>query len=218
MKKNAIIVAFEGIDGCGKSTQAKKFYKYLKAQGFDALFFKEPGTTELGKKLRRILLSKKDDKISPLSELFLYLAARNELVNQFIIPAVKEKKIIVLDRFIDSTLAYQGYGRGISLDLIEIAHRIILKGLKPDITFLIDASPITLRKVVNKNPDRLEKSIKFQKKVRKGYIAIARKEPERVKIIRRKSKEKTFASIKKCWQKFLYEHRTNSGIFSKGSF
>lgn len=217
MNKNAVIVTFEGIDGCGKSTQAKKFFRYLKKQGIDVILLQEPGTTELGKKLRQILLSKKDN-ISPLSELFLYLAARNELVNQFIMPAISKKVVIVLDRFIDSTMAYQGYGRGIPFELINLTHRIILKEQKPDITFVIDASASTLRKIVNRNPDRLEKCIKFQEKVRHGYIEIAKNEPERIRIIKRKSEEKTFEAIIKCWQEFLNERRTDTGIFQKSSF
>lgn len=206
MKKNAIIVSFEGIDGCGKSTQAGKFIRYLKTKNIDAILLKEPGTTLLGKKLRKILLGKKDD-ISPLSELFLYLAARNELVKKILIPAMSRKKIIVLDRFIDSTVAYQGYGRKIPAELIDIAHRIILNGIKPDITFLIDASPSALRRIIGENPDRLEKSVKFQEKVRRGYLELARREPERIKIIKRKSQEQTFATIIKCWQEFINEHR-----------
>ncbi|MCM8764341.1 MAG: dTMP kinase [Candidatus Omnitrophica bacterium] len=207
MKKKATIVSFEGIDGCGKSTQAKKFVKYLKSCGLDVAFFKEPGTTIVGNKLRKILLSKKSN-IRALSELLLYLAARNELVEQHIMPLMKKKKIVVLDRFIDSTIAYQGYGRGLPLRLIDIAHKNILKDIKPDITFLIDAPSRNLRMVVNQNPDRLEESQKFQEKVRRGYIAIARNEPERIKVIRRKSINETFESIKKSWQNYVNEHPT----------
>ncbi|MCM8825822.1 MAG: dTMP kinase [Candidatus Omnitrophica bacterium] len=205
MKKNATIVSFEGIDGCGKSTQAKKFAKYLKARGFDVALLREPGSTEIGNRLRKILLSKKGN-ISPLTEVLLYLAARNELVTRHIIPIISKKKIIVIDRFMDSTVAYQGYGRGLSMELIDIAHKAILNSIKPDITFLIDAPSVTLRKVVGRNPDRLEKSQKFQEKVRRGYIQIARNEPERIKIIKRKSINETFESIKKCWQDYLDEH------------
>lgn len=208
MKKKCTIVSFEGIDGCGKSFQAKKFLRYLKSTGFDVVFLREPGTTSLGKKLRRILLSKNDD-IQPVSELFLYLAARNELVKKSILPELNKKKVIILDRFIDSTLAYQGYGRGIPIELIETAHTHILGGIKPDITFVIDAPSRTLRKIVCKNPDRLEKSERFQEKVRQGYIKIAKKEPERVKLIKRKTIEETFEQIKKHWQKYLNEHTTD---------
>ncbi|HRS05769.1 MAG TPA: dTMP kinase [Candidatus Ratteibacteria bacterium] len=202
MKKKATIVSFEGIDGCGKSTQAKQFVRYLKSKGFKTLFFKEPGTTALGKKLRKILLAKKQD-ILPLSELFLYLAARNELVTKKIKPCLNKKVILVFDRFIDSTIAYQGYGRGISLNLIENMHSVILNGIIPDITFVIDAPASELRKVIGKDADRLEKSIKFQEMVRRGYLKIAENEPKRVKIIKRGSINETFQSIQKLWQEFF---------------
>ncbi|HOK80105.1 MAG TPA: dTMP kinase [bacterium] len=214
MKKRAVIVSFEGIDGCGKSTQAKKFTRYLKSQGIDVLFFKEPGTTKIGKKLRKILLVKTDD-IQPLTELFLYLAARNQLVAEQISPLLAKKRVIVLDRFMDSTVAYQGYGRGIPLELINLAHEIILKGIKPDITFLIDVPASVLRREVKKNPDRLEKSIAFQEKVRHGYLNIHRAEPERVKIIKRQSIEMTFAQIKKQWDKFLNGQSANTSFLRK---
>ncbi|HOJ31469.1 MAG TPA: dTMP kinase [bacterium] len=214
MKKRAIIVSFEGIDGCGKSTQAKKFVNHLKSQGFDVLFFKEPGTTKIGKKLRKILLVKTDD-IHPLTELFLYLAARNQLVAEQILPLLTQKKVIVLDRFMDSTVAYQGYGRGLPVELINLAHNIILKNIKPDITFVIDASASILHREVKKNPDRLEKSVKFQEKVRRGYFNIHRSEPGRVKIIKRQSIEKTFAQIKNEWDKFVNEYPANTSFLQK---
>jgi len=206
--KKAIIVSFEGIDGCGKSTQAKKFVNYLRKNNFDTLFFKEPGTTKIGKKLRKILLSKNDD-ISFFTELLLYLAARNELVEKKILPEIFKKKIIVLDRFIDSTLAYQGYGRKLPLEFIEKAHQIILRGIKPDLTFVIDSPAHELKTAIGKNPDRLEKSLKFQERVRKGYKTIATEEPERVKIVKRKSIEQTFKQILDIWNEFLDEHQGN---------
>jgi len=206
--KKAIIVSFEGIDGCGKSTQAKKFVNYLKKNNFDTLFFREPGTTKIGKKLRKILLSKNDD-ISFFTELLLYLAARNELVEKKILPEIFKKKIIVLDRFIDSTLAYQGYGRKLPLEFIEKAHQIILRGIKPDLTFVIDSPAHELKTAIGKNPDRLEKSLKFQERVRKGYKTIATEEPERVKIVKRKSIEQTFKQILDIWNEFLDEHQGN---------
>ncbi len=150
------------------------------------------------------------DNISDLAELLLYLAARNELVEKIILPEMKRRQVIVLDRFVDSTIAYQGYGRKIPLELIETVHQHILKGIKPDITFLIDESPCKLKKEIKmKHPDRLEKSINFQKKVRKGYIEIARMEPERIRVIKRGSIDKTFSYIKKIWQEFMNESRTN---------
>ncbi len=207
MKKKALIVSFEGIDGCGKSTQATKFARYLKSNGFKVIFLKEPGTTILGKKLRGILLTKSQD-ILPLSELFLYLAARNELVIRKLKPYLEKKVVFVLDRFIDSTVAYQGYGRGIPCELINKVHGYVLDGISPDITFVIDAPASNLRKFIEKNADRLEKSEKFQEKVRKGYLQIAKDQPKRVHIIKRGSIEQTFQRIKETWQDFLSEYKT----------
>lgn len=206
MKKKALIISFEGIDGCGKTTQAKKFATYLKSNGFRVEFLKEPGTTELGKKLRSILLTKKH-KILPLSELFLYLAARNELVIRKLKPHLEKKMIFVLDRFIDSTIAYQGYGRGIPLEIIQKAHQYILKEILPDITFVIDAPVSELRKIIGSNADRLERPKRFQEKVRRGYLKIAKEQPQRVRIIKRNSIEQTFQRIKETWKDFLNEHQ-----------
>ncbi|HPP66676.1 MAG TPA: dTMP kinase [bacterium] len=209
MKKKYLIVSFEGIDGCGKSTQAKKFVRYVKSKDFKVIFLKEPGSTQLGERLRDILLAKKLD-ILPLSELFLYLAARNELITRKIKPRLGEKTIFVLDRFIDSTVAYQGYGRGISLKFIEDLHQSILYSIIPDITFVIDAPVSIIKGIKGKNADRLEKSAKFQTRVRIGYLKIAKQQPKRVKIIQRGTIDQTFQRIQKTWQDFLNE--SNTGI------
>ena len=199
--KKAIIVSFEGIDGCGKSTQAKNFVRYLRARKHRVLFLKEPGTTQLGNELRKILLARQD-RISDLSELLLYLSARNQLCREILDRNAKIRQIIVLDRFLDSTVAYQGYGRGLPLDFIEQSHRLILGNLVPDITFLIDADAAALRvQLRSKGVDRLERSLKFQQKVRSGYLALAKQEPSRFRVIRRSSKEATSAQIIAAWSR-----------------
>jgi len=204
MKKKGIIVSFEGIDGCGKSTQAKLFCKYLKRQGIDCVLLNEPGGTYTGEKIRKILLDSKN-KIHPLSELFLYLASRSQLVEELISPCIKKGKIVILDRYIDSTTAYQGYGRGISLKLIRYIHSFLVGNFFPDITFLIDAPARELLSVLkNKKKDRIEKeSLKFQEKVRNGYIQIAKREKKRVRVIKRKSISLTHREIIKEWEKFI---------------
>jgi len=204
MKKKGIIVSFEGIDGCGKSTQAKLFCKYLESQGIDCVLLNEPGGTYTGEKIRKILLDSKN-KIHPLSELFLYLASRSQLVEELISPCIKKGKIVVLDRYIDSTTAYQGYGRGISLKLIRYIHNFIVGNSFPDITFLIDAPARELLSVLkNKKRDRIEKeSLEFQEKVRNGYIQIAKREKKRVRVIKRKNIYLTHREIIKEWEKFI---------------
>jgi len=201
--KKAIIVSFEGIDGCGKTTQAKKFVRYLRNRKRRVLFLREPGTTQLGKDLRRILLARKS-KLSNFSELFLYLAARSQLCREILDRQSRIPQIIVLDRFADSTVAYQGHGRGIPISFIDMAHQLVLGGLTPDITFLIDARAEDLRTTLrNKGTDRLERSLAFQRKVRKGYLKLAAANPQRFRIIHRTPSQKnTFAQICAVWESF----------------
>ncbi len=205
MKKKAIIVSFEGIDGSGKTTQAKKFVEFLKKQGKNVIFLKEPGTTYIGEKIRSILLSK-TNKINPLSELFLYLAARNQLYHEIIKKNLDKKSVIVFDRFFDSTVAYQGYGRNLPIDFIENLNKITLEDISTDLTFIIDIPAEELQQYIKeKGADRLEKSLAFQKRVRNGYLEIAKKEPKRIKLIKRETFDKTFQQIVKLWEKFLIE-------------
>jgi dTMP kinase len=205
LKKKAIIVSFEGIDGSGKTTQAKKFVEFLKKQGKDVIFLKEPGTTYIGEKIRSILLSK-TNKINPLSELFLYLAARNQLYHEIIKKNLDKKSVIVFDRFFDSTVAYQGYGRNLPIDFIENLNKITLEDISTDLTFIIDIPAEELQQYIKeKGADRLEKSLAFQKRVRNGYLEIAKKEPKRIKLIKRETFDKTFQQIVKLWEKFLIE-------------
>ncbi|MCM8762473.1 MAG: dTMP kinase [Candidatus Omnitrophica bacterium] len=207
-KKKGIIVSFEGIDGCGKSTQARLFCEYLDKNCLDYVLLNEPGGTYTGEKIRKILLDSKNN-ICPLTELFLYLASRSQLVEELIIPYIKKGKIVVLDRYIDSTTAYQGYGRGISLKLIRYIHSFLVRDSFPDITFLIDAPASELLSVLkNKKRDRIEKeSLEFQKKVRDGYLHIARQEKKRIKVIKRKTVLLTHKEIIKEWGRFIDGHR-----------
>ena len=201
--KRAVIVVFEGIDGCGKSTQAKKFASYLRAGHRKVIFLKEPGSTKIGKKIREILLSEKN-RISPLCELLLYLAARSQLYEEILKKSINKPVVVVFDRFIDSTTAYQGYGRDIPLDFIDKAHEMIIQNLKPDITFIIDIPAEKLKEYIKKKgADRLEKSLAFQKKVRNGYLAIAKKNPVRIRVIKRKNVEETFQEIVGKWKNFI---------------
>jgi dTMP kinase len=130
VRKNGIIVSFEGIDGCGKSTQVKLFCEYLDNKGTEYIFLNEPGGTYTGEKIRKILLDSRN-QIGSLSELFLYLASRSQLMEERIIPYAEKVGIIVIDRYIASTMANQGYGRGLSLKLIRYIHVLLLKPLCP---------------------------------------------------------------------------------------
>lgn len=178
------LITFEGIEGCGKSTLAKELYEYLKSKNYKVIFTREPGGGKLGEKIREILLSN-EFEIPDYSELFLFLASRYEHTKNVIIPRLKEGYIVISDRYMDSTIAYQGYGRKIDLKLLEKLNEIATLGIKPDLTFLIDLpEEISFNRLKDKILDRIEsEEMEFYKRVRFGYIEIARNEPLRFIIL-----------------------------------
>jgi dTMP kinase len=137
MKKNYQFITFEGIEGCGKSTQAKKLYEYFLSKQIDCLLTREPGGCLASEKIREILLDEEIENLSPKSELLLNFSSRIEHVEKVIKPALKSGKIVICDRFIDSTFAYQGSAMGMSYKIIEQIQRIAIQDFLPDITFLI---------------------------------------------------------------------------------
>ncbi len=181
-----IFVSFEGIEGTGKSTQARLLSEYLTGKGLRVIKTEEPGGTRISLKIREILLSLDSRGMDHVTELLLYNASRSQHIKEVIMPALERGDVVITDRFSDSTVAYQGYGRDIDLKLIDSLDKISTGGLKPDITILLDIDVETgLRrnKEINKN-DRLEQEdIVFHQKVRSGFIKIAEREPERVKMI-----------------------------------
>ncbi len=196
---NGILITFEGIDYSGKTTQAKKLFNYLKRKGHKVVFLREPGGEKISESIRQVLLSSRNAGMSPLTELLLYIASRAQLVSKVILPALKQGKIVICDRFYDSTLAYQGYGRGLGKKTIEYLNKISVSGLKPDLTFLIDIPlrvfMLRMRKN-NRKKDRIEKEkIVFYKKVRKGYLRIAEKNKKRFRVI------DGSGEIKEVWDK-----------------
>ncbi|MBE0427708.1 MAG: dTMP kinase [Nitrospirae bacterium] len=183
---NGVFISFEGIEGSGKSTQARLLFKHVIDNGFDVILTEEPGGTKIGLKIRELLLDSENKGMIPHTELLLYYASRAQHINEVILPAIKRGAIVITDRFTDSTVAYQGYGRGIDLKLIFSIDRLITAGLRPDITFLLDLDAETgLKRNIGVNKtDRLElEDLEFHKRVRKGYIKLATKEPERIKLI-----------------------------------
>jgi dTMP kinase len=183
--KRGIFISFEGIDASGKTTQAKKAVTYLKTEGFDVVFLREPGGEPVSEQIRKILLKSKS-AITPITELMLYIGSRSQLVQKKIGPALKQKKIIVCDRFSDSTLTYQGYGRKLDTKWIKNLNKRATLGVKPDLTLLIDV-PLQVylkRAKLKKNKDRLEKeNLAFYRRIRKGYLEIAKEDRKRVKVI-----------------------------------
>jgi dTMP kinase len=179
-------ISFEGIEGTGKSTQAKLLQQSLLGLGYEVILTEEPGGTLISLRIREILLSVDHTNMKPLTELLLYNAARAQHIEEVILPALNRGAVVITDRFTDSTFAYQGYGRGIDLDLLESIDRIATNGLRPDITMLLDLDVETglkRNRRINKT-DRLElEDVEFHERVRKGYHELAAKEPERIKML-----------------------------------
>jgi len=187
-----MLITFEGLDGSGKSTQVELLKKHLIKSNYDVLVLREPGGLPIAEEIRALLLESKND-INPITELLLFSASRSELVQSVIAPALKSNKIVILDRFYDSTVAYQGYGRKIDLVQIQQMNELASFKIKPDITFYLDILPedSLLRKFSEKSLplsfnekdlplDRMEKSgLAFYHNVRTGYKEIAKQEPER---------------------------------------
>lgn len=174
MKNNrGIFITFEGIDGCGKSTQAKRLYRYLKRNNLPVDLIREPGGTPLSERIRKLLLDP-GREIVPLAELLLYEAARAQLSKDIIIPALKNGRILICDRFFDSTTAYQGFGRGLDSGLIKRLNRVCADNISPDLTFIFDIDYKTSIERRDKKPDRLEKEKKaFFNRVRTGFKSLS---------------------------------------------
>lgn len=156
--KKGLLISFEGTDGCGKSTQIRLLSEYLKSKGMDVIVSREPGGCKVGEKIRNILLNTENAEISPMCELFLYEAARAQHMTQIIEPALNEGKTVILDRFIDSTFAYQGYGRELGEDCVDIFNKYAINGRYPDITLMLtlNAKDAFKRKGGNDKKDRME--------------------------------------------------------------
>ena len=179
----SLFITFEGADGCGKTTQIELLNEYLLKKAFKTLVTREPGAKGLGEKLREILLNY-DGEVSPNCESFLFLADRAQHVDCVIKPALKDGVIVLCDRHTDSTVAYQGYGRQLDIEQIKKLNEIAVNGLKPDLTIVFDIDIETSMQRVGKTKDRMESAgIDFFNRVRNGYLAIAKEEPNRVKVI-----------------------------------
>ncbi|HWQ76223.1 MAG TPA: dTMP kinase [Syntrophomonas sp.] len=177
-------ISLEGIDGCGKTTLLRQLQDCLQDK-YEILTLREPGGTEVSEKIRDMLLDIRNVGIRPRTEAFLYAAARSQLVEETILPALKEGKLVIADRFMDSTIAYQGYGRGLDLEMLHQLNRLCTGGLKPDLTLLLDIDPeVGMERRSRNIPDRLEKEgLEFQGRVRSGYLDLQQAEPQRIKLL-----------------------------------
>lgn len=181
--QKGLFITFEGADGCGKTTQLNLLKTYLENKGYDVVVTREPGAIGLGEKIREILLNY-DGEVSDRCESFLFLADRAQNIDIIVKPAINKGKIVLCDRHTDSTVAYQGYGRGLNIDEINSLNTIATKGIKPDLTIVFDVDVETSMKRIGENKDRMENSgIEFFNRVRNGYLELAKKEPERIKVI-----------------------------------
>ncbi|MBD3346949.1 MAG: dTMP kinase [Chitinivibrionales bacterium] len=181
--RKGLFITFEGIDGCGKSTQVGEAAKRLEKDSIPCLVTREPGGTPIGEKIREIILSNDNVEMGAECELLLYLASRAQHVFEKILPAVESGKIVLCDRFQDATFAYQGYGRGLSISQLQQLNEFSTRNRAPDLTFIFDCTvdeAAERLKKSNKAPDRLEgNSRDFHERIRNGYLALAEQNPKR---------------------------------------
>jgi dTMP kinase len=185
-------ITFEGIEGSGKSTQIRLLFEHLKARDIEVKMTREPGGTIIGEKVRGILLDPTTKGLIPRAELFLYAAARLQHIDEVIQPALDEGKVVLCDRFMDATIAYQGYGREIPLNEVKVVSSLVTVDLKPDLTILLDLPvEVGLRRALERNQADAaqatsrfeEEDLVFHQRVREGYLAVAAAERARIKII-----------------------------------
>lgn len=183
--KRGLFITFEGIEGCGKSTQAKLLEEYLKEQGIDVFLTREPGGPKIAEQIREMLLSIDNKEMLPETEVLLYMASRSQHTGEWIIPELNKGKTVISDRYYDSTFAYQGAARDIDGKLIDTIRKYATFGLVPDLTFLVDLpEQIGLSRILAKDADRLEQeSIDFHGRVRDGFLALAKEESARFIVL-----------------------------------
>lgn len=207
-----VFISLEGIEGAGKTTLIQKMIAYFEKAGKEVLLTREPGGSELGQKLRQIILNA-EEKICPAAELFLFLADRAEHVQSCIKPVLAQGKIVLCDRFIDSTVAYQGYGRGMDIKELQMLNDLAAHGLKPDLTIILDLAPeIGLARANARNKElnltikegRFEaEALEFHQKIRAGFLALSKQEDRFFVVNAEQTAEAVFADVCKKLQSFL---------------
>jgi len=203
----SLFITFEGVEGSGKTTQIRRLKRYLTQKGIPCKVTREPGGCPIGERIRKILLNPDHREMTPLSELLLYEASRAQHLKEVIEPLLRRGTVVLCDRFIDASIAYQGHGRKVDLNWVARLNRLSTGGIKPDITFLLDCPiDLGLKRAIRRNralnqekEDRFEREkVQFHRLVRGGYLSIAKKEPQRVKVIdTRQGEERVFEKIRK---------------------
>ena len=194
-----MFISFEGIEGSGKSTQIELIEELIRAKGYQVKKLREPGTTDLGEKIRNIFLEKTTETVDPITEAFLLYASRKHLDQNFLRQSLSDGAIVIADRYADATLAYQSYGKGLDHNFVKLIHDSS-QLLSPDLTFYMDISAeLSRERISDREMDRMEsESIDFFKKVREGYLQIAQDNPERVVVLdANKTIDELHESIKK---------------------
>lgn len=193
-----VFITFEGSEGSGKSTQIALAQSYLKSLGKKVLLIREPGGVVISEAIRDMLLDVSNTDMTKECEVLLYMAARAQLVGQIVIPALKDGLIILCDRFLDSTIVYQGYGHHMDLELIRRVGLFAVQGLKPDLTLLFDIDTEEGLRRAGDQKDRIEqRPLDYHRRVRQGYLELAQHEPERIKtIVVDRGKEEVFQDVK----------------------
>lgn len=182
------LITFEGLDGSGKSTQALKLKEALSRKGYSVVLTREPGGTPLAEEIRRVILTPTTEPLVPMAEILLYAASRAQHVESLIKPALAEGKIVISDRFIDSSIAYQGYGLGWDVEVVKAVNRMAVNGLMPDLTFFIDVSvEKALERIKGRQhraeADRIEsREMLFHRKVREGFIQLSKSDSRFVRV------------------------------------
>lgn len=181
-----LFITFEGMDGCGKTTQIPLLASRIRQKGRKVIEAVEPGGTEIGRQIRSVLLDANNHALAPAAEMLLYFASRAQNTAEVISPALREGSVVISDRFTDSTLVYQGYGRALGAEAVAALHRIATGDLQPDLTLLLDVDLETSlkRARTHKNADRMEQQrADFYHKVRAAYLRLAESEPRRIRVI-----------------------------------
>jgi dTMP kinase len=188
VERAGFFITFEGAEGAGKTTQSQRLAAELETAGYTVLFTHEPGGTRISERIREIVLNREYREIAPTTELLLFAASRAQLVSERIVPALNNGHIVISDRFVDSTVAYQGYARGFERELIGYLNRVATEGLSPDLTIVLDLSvEAGLQRKIRQDREAMNRldleDIEFHQRVREGFLEIARKEPKRVKMV-----------------------------------
>ena len=209
-----MFITLEGIEGSGKTTQISRLVEFLEDRGIECVTTRQPGGTLIGKNIRSILLDPANSALEPLAELLLYMADRAQHINELIRPALQNGKTVVCDRYFDATLVYQGFARGLSIELIGQLHQILFDDLKPDVTLLLDLPPqVGLERAWQQlnngqrsgDESRFEaEALAFHEKVRSGYLELARLEPDRFRIVdAAQSPDEVFTAIREIVSSIL---------------